>query len=346
MVLQTQPTLEQSRPLQVPTEPGKMNPRISALAEAVLAGEHIDAQSALYLLTLGPIDTYDLFYWANRIRLAFLGAAVSFCSIISAHTGRCSQDCRFCAQSAHHDADVQPRYAEPKSIVEAARTAIRAGAHCFGIVSSGREPSDEQIDSYADAIAEVVEIGKVQCCASLGCLTSQQARRLAELGVIRYNHNLETSERYFPQVVTTHSYADRVATVRAVKAAGIQVCCGGIIGMGETLQDRVDLAMQLCELDVDSIPLNFLHPIPGTPFAQMEPIQPISALQTIAMFRFVLPTKPIKVAGGREHCLRDLQSWMFFAGASSCMIGNYLTTEGRAASDDLQMLADLALPLG
>jgi biotin synthase len=159
-----------------------------------------------------------------------------------------------------------------------------------------------------------------------------------------YNHNLETSRRFFNQIVTTHSYDDRIATVLAAKQAGLEVCCGGIIGMGETLEDRVDLALELRKLEVDSVPLNFLNPIAGTPLEDQEPLAPMEALQTIAVFRFILPDKQIKIAGGRENCLRDLQSWMFYAGASSTMIGNYLTTKGRSPDDDFQMLADLELP--
>jgi biotin synthase len=188
-------------------------------------------------------------------------------------------------------------------------------------------------------------MGHTACGASLGTLTAEQARRLAAAGVRNYNHNLETSRRFFPQVVSTHGYDERIATVKAAHAAGMRVCCGGIIGLGESLADRVELALTLRELPVESVPLNFLNPIPGTPFEHNPPLAPLEALQTVAMFRFVLPERQIKIAGGRESCLRDLQSWMFYAGADSCMVGNYLTTRGRDLAADMRMLADLDLPL-
>ena len=318
--------------------------RISQLARAVLNGSPLSADDALYLLNLGQDNIYDLLYWANRIRSRHFGNQISLCSIVSARTGSCPEDCRFCAQSAHHATDTTTQIADAQTIVKSADTAIAHGAHCFGVVAAGRGPTDNQIDSYEPALREIAtNNAKIKLCASLGCLTEPQARRLYDLGIRRYNHNLETSERFFPQVVTTHRYADRLATVRAVKAAGMEVCCGGIIGMGETLADRVDLALQIRQLDVDTVPLNFLHPIAGTALADAPGVGPLAALQTIAMFRFVLPDKPIKIAGGRESCLRDLQSWMFYAGATGCMLGDYLTTTGRAVADDLQMFADLGM---
>jgi len=320
--------------------------RISHIARAVLNGEDIPKTDALYLLEIEPAqqEIYELFYWADRIRRARYGPEISLCSIASVATGSCPEDCRFCAQSSHYNTNIKAAHLEAEQLIAAANEARNTGAGCFGLVASGRSPTDEKINNLATVIESIAGSGQLQCCASLGCLSPEQARQLVKLGVRRYNHNLETSRRFFPHVVTTHTYEDRLATIRNAQQAGLEVCCGGIIGMGETIEDRVDLALTLRELEVDSVPLNFLHPIPGTPLADIESLPALTALQTIAMFRFVLPDKNIKVAGGREQCLGDLQSWMFFAGASSTMIGNYLTTRGRVIDDDLQMLADLQLP--
>ncbi|MBN1764476.1 MAG: biotin synthase BioB [Sedimentisphaerales bacterium] len=313
------------------------------MAHTLLNGRAINHEDALYLLQLEGEDRFDLFYWANRIRLEFIGPEISLCAIASVHTGSCSEDCRFCAQSSHYNTNVTSQSLDAEQLLTAANQAGQAGADCFGLVSSGRRVTNADIEKLGPIIRKITESNSMRCCASLGCITGEQAGQLYAAGIRRYNHNLETSRNFFPQVVTTHTYDDRLTTVKAVKDSGMQSCCGGIIGLGESLQDRVDLALALRELDVDSVPLNFLNPIPGTPLADNEPLSPMTALQTIAMFRFVLPKKHIKVAGGREQCLRDLQSWMFYAGANSTMIGNYLTTTGRPAHQDHQMLKDLEI---
>ncbi|MCF7957855.1 MAG: biotin synthase BioB [Phycisphaerae bacterium] len=315
--------------------------QLSSLGKTVFDGGSIDASDALFLLELKGNARYDLFHWANRIRLERLGPKVTTCSIISGRTGKCSEDCRFCAQSAHFNTDVQSSVASEADMIQAARRAIENGVDNFGIVTSGKRLTDDDIKELAPVIETIQQEGNISCCGSLGCINREQAGRLYELGIRHYNHNLETSRSYFPKIVTTHTYDDRINTVKAVKAAGMEICSGGIIGMGETLQDRVDLAVTLRELSVDCVPINFLNPIAGTPLAGAEPVSPLTALQTIAMFRFVLPDKHIKIAGGRENCLRDMQSWMFYAGASSTMMGNYLTTTGRDIQQDQQMLKDL-----
>ncbi len=326
--------------------PGKADGSVGNLAQAVLAGERITRGEALRLLALRGEDRYDLFYWANRIRRERASTEISLCSIASARTGRCSEDCRFCAQSGHYQTQIESQQMSSQDLRAAAESARKAGAHSFGIVSSGYGPAESELDRLEEVFRYVAQMGDLQCCASLGCLDGEQARRLRAMGVQRCHHNLETSRRFFPEIVSTHSYEVRLATVRAAKEAGMEVCSGGIFGMGETAEDRVDLALALRELEVDCVPINFLNPIPGTPLEGTEPLRPMTALQIIAMFRFVLPDQQIKVAGGREKCLRDLQSWMFYAGASSCMVGNYLTTAGRNLADDFQMLGDLELPLG
>jgi len=317
--------------------------KITQLAQAVLEGARINRDEALFLLKANDQQRYELFYWANRIRLECLGPDISLCAIASAQTAGCTEDCRFCAQSLHYHTNIESQTAEAEQLIAAAQNAKNQGAHSFGIVASGHRLTDDDMHRYKRVVTSITNDIDMRCCASLGCLTDEKAQQLYAMGVRRYNHNLETSENFFPQVVTTHSYAERVATVRAAQKAGMEVCCGGIIGMGESKQDRVDLALKLRELDVDMAPLNFLHPIAGTPFADLPVLEPMETLQTIAMFRFVLPDKQIKVAGGREKCLRDLQSWMFFAGASATIIGNYLTTPGRSVEDDMQMLTDLGM---
>lgn len=317
---------------------------IPEIARTVLAGNPIDRDQGLFLLRTAPEQRWDLFYWANRIREQRFGPEISFCSIAAARTGSCPEDCKFCSQSSRYPTAVAPQSADSSELLAAAESARKMGAHSFGIVASGRSPSQAEIEQIARVISITAEKHQMECCASLGSLTPQNAQRLYDLGVRRYNHNLETSRRFFPQIVTTHTYDDRIATVRAAQQAGLKVCCGGIIGLGETPQDRLDLAFTLRELDVDTIPLNFLDPIAATPLADQDPIKPLEALQVISLFRFVLPDKQIKIAGGREKCLRDLQSWMFYAGASSTMLGNYLTTVGRSAQDDFQMFTDLEIP--
>ena len=321
----------------------KKNIDVASLADTVIAGRSITPDQALSLLHLQGQQCNELFLWANQIRIQCLGPEISLCAIASARTANCPEDCRFCAQSTRYQTNVQPNTADPADLLQAADSAAQLGVNSFGLVTSGKTPTDKEIDRLAETIREISRRHNLQCCASLGCLDERQARRLYQLGVRRYNHNLETSRRFFPSIVSTHSYDDRIKTVQVAKQAGLKVCCGGIFGLGETLQDRVELAFTLRELEVDTVPVNFLNPIPGTPLADRPLLKPMEALQIIAMLRFVLPDKQIKVAGGREVTLRDLQSWMFFAGASSTMVGNYLTTQGRRAEDDFQMLADLEL---
>jgi biotin synthase len=320
------------------------NNRIADLARLVLQGNSITPDDALALLATDGPQRYDLFYWANRIRLERFGPNLSLCSIASARTGSCSEDCRFCAQSAHHHTLVQNQQLSDDQLLAAAQVAAESGADCFGIVSSGLGPTDADIERLAPVIRRLTTSGRIMISASLGLLTTNQAYRLYDLGLRRYHHNLETSARFFPHLVSTHTYDQKLATIRAASQAGLQVCSGGIVGLGESLQDRVELAFALRELDVVRVPVNFLQPISGTPLERLTPITPMAALQTIAMFRFVLPDKHLNVAGGRDFCLRDLQSWIFFAGASGAMVGNYLTTTGRPLYRDLQMLADLELP--
>lgn len=326
-----------------------MNAFIAEVAQDILAGgSGADYATAEALVRESVGDgVYDLLYWANRIRIAKVGPEIRLCAIAAGKIGSCSEDCAFCGQSARHPAcsPGKQQQMSGKDIMAAVCKARGYGANCFGIVNSGRGPTDGELDRLTPILNQLVELRGLTVCASLGILSDSQAQRLCQLGVSRYNHNLETSRQFFPKVITTHTYDDRLATVKAAKRAGMSVCCGGIFGMGETVADRLELGRTLAEIAPDSVPLNFLHPLETTPLANTVPMRPLDILRTIAIFRFMLPGTHIKVAGGREVNLRGLQSWIFFAGASGFLIGNYLLTPGRSAQNDEQMLADLELSI-
>ena len=315
--------------------------RIAQLAQQVLAGQPLTRDQAEELTHVAGEALYDLFFWANKIRIRHVGPQVKFCSIVAAKVGACSEDCGFCSQSAHFKTGVKPSKLTVEQMLEAADQAVANGADSFGIVNSGRGPTERELDWLEDFYKETVAQGKIRPCATLGELTPDQAQRLKAMGVQRINHNLETSKRHFPNICSTHTYDDRVRTIETAKAAGLSICSGGIFGMGEVWDDRLEMAFALRDL----VPLNFLNRIEGTPlYEKVADLTPMQALHIIALFRFILPDRELKVAGGREVILRDLQSWIFFAGASSFLIGNYLTTFGRSPQDDHQMLRDLEAP--
>lgn len=322
-----------------------MDPSIQELAQLVFDGRLLDRPQIEALATAGREHTEDLLYWADAIRRRFFGNRVRVCSIVPGRLGGCDQDCAFCAQSIRYDTpvDKRARTTPDEEILAAAAQARASGVPNLGIVYSGRAITERELQRLESLVQRIGSEYGLGVCASVGIVNAEQARRLAEAGVERYNHNLETSERYFGRIVTTHAYADRVRTVRAVRQAGLKVCCGGIFGIGETEADRIDLALELRRLEVDTVPMNFLHPIPGTPLADAAPLPPWEILRTIALYRFILPRTHLKMAGGRVRNLRDLQSWIFRAGATSILTGNYLTTAGRAADEDMQMLRDLGL---
>jgi len=331
---------------------------IAQLGEAVLSGQLLNADQALRLADLAAADPWEAMAWAHRVRQGRFGNQVRFCSIIAGRLGACPEDCKWCAQSlawtpsrrqtAKEAAPAKPRVAPRREILAAAHAARENSAACLGIVNSGRRPSAADLGAVAEAAGAI--LSDMSCplgvCASLGEITADQARKLAGAGVRRYHHNLETSRRFFPSMVTTHGYDDRLATLAVARSAGMSLCCGGIFGLGETWADRVDLGLTLRDqVAPEVVPLNFLHPIPGTPLEHAQPLQPMEILAIVAIYRLILPAADIKVAGGREVNLRDLQSWVFHAGATSLMVGNYLTTPGRGAAADLQMVQDLGLTL-
>lgn len=320
-----------------------MNKKLARIAENILDGSLIDRSEIEYLFSVDD-SLPDLLYRANQIRQKFFGNEVKICSIVPGRLGGCSQDCKFCAQSARYStAFKETKTLTDEQILDAAREAKQKGVPNFGIVYSGKTISEKELARLEKLIARIGnEIG-INVCGGFGIIDYEQAARLKKAGLSRYNHNLETSRNHFQNIVTTHDYDTRIETVKAAKKAGLGLCTGGIFGIGETDADRIDMALELRELGVDMVPMNFLHPIPGTPLADMPTMQPKQILRLIALYRFVLPTAGIKVAGGRVLNLRDMQSWIFYAGATSILSGNYLTTGGRAVEEDLRMIKDLGL---
>jgi biotin synthase len=304
----------------------------------------VTVEDADRLIGVTGSDTFALFLGATRIREQFLGSGVHLCAIINAKSGRCPENCAFCAQSAHFatSAPIYPLVDEERIVAEA-RNAQESGSTCYGIVTSGTTVKGEELERICGAIRRIRQETAISPACSLGIISEETAHALKDAGMVTYHHNLETARSFFPNICTTHDYDEDIATIRAVKRAGLRVCSGGIFGLGETPAQRVELAFTLRELAVESIPLNFLNPIPGTPLENASLITPQECLKAVALFRFINPDREISVCGGREKNLRDLQSWIFFAGASGTMTGNYLTTTGRAAEEDWQMLKDLEL---
>jgi len=321
--------------------------RIHALADRIMAGGSVDRDEALWMFHLeSQADITDLMSAANRLREHFKGNKIHLCSIVNAKAGGCSENCKFCSQSAAYTTE-SPRYGfiDPEPVSEASKEAEQNNVTAVGLVAAWKGLREGPVlDEVCDRIREMAADGKVRPDASLGLIDSQQvADRLKDAGLACYGHNLESSRRFFPEHCTTHTFEDRLQTIKYLKNAGIKICSGGIIGMGETREDRCDMAMQLREIGASVVPVNFLNPIEGTPYEKMKPLAPMEILKTIACFRFILPQQEIMVAGGRTVNLRDLQSMVFMAGASALMVGNYLTTLNQPAEQDLQMLKDLGL---
>jgi biotin synthase len=282
---------------------------------------------------------------AFRVRHHYFGKRVQIHVIQNAKSGLCPEDCHYCSQSSVSEAPIE-RYTflSKEKLIEGAEQAKAAGAVRYCIVNSGRGPTNKEIQQIADAVREIREKVGINICCSLGLMSEEKARTLKEAGVGRINHNLNTSRQHHPEVVTTHTYDDRVATIEEVKSAGVSTCSGGIIGMGESDDDIIDLALTLREMDIDSIPVNFLNSIPDTPFADRKQLTPQKCLKTLCMFRFVIPNKEIRVAGGREVNLRSLQPLSLFP-ANSIFVNGYLTTPGQDASDAHRMIADLGFEI-
>ena len=316
---------------------------IEEMSERALSGEGITEPQALRAAECTRDELVILLDIANRARQEFRGSTVKLCGIVNAKSGRCAEDCAFCAQSAKHKTDIRKYNLITKAkTLTAARKAAKDGAKEFSIVTSGRTVSERELAKIAETLKAIKELG-LSTCASLGILGPEALEMLAEAGLDKYHHNLETSRSFFPSICTTHDYEEDILTVSAARDAGLHVCCGGIFGLGETKRDWVELAATLRELEVDSLPLNFHNPVKGTRLGDLSLLSPLDALRIIVIFRLMLPTRDIVICGGREATLRDLQCMIFFAGANGLMLGDYLTTRGRDAKLDMQMIKDLEL---
>lgn len=316
-------------------------------AEKVLKGGEITREEAVKLINVPDQDTMLLLAMADRIRQRFNGDEVDVCAIVNARSGRCPENCKFCAQSAHYHTGVtEYPLLSVEELVAAAKKAKAAGAVRFSIVTSGRGQSKaDDFENILQALIRIKEEVGIEICTSLGILTPEQAIKLKEVGVTRYHANIETAPSHFPDICSTHSYEDKMSTIQAAKEAGIRVCSGGILGLNETPEQRVEMAFELKRLNIDSIPLNLLNQIEGTPFENNKSLTPLEILRAFAVFRFILPKALIRTAGGREVNLRDLQALALNGGMNGIMVGGYLTTGGRRPEDDKTMLKDLGRPL-
>ena len=316
---------------------------IEEIAKRILKSKDISFDDAYYLMKIKGAEIYHLLAWANQIREKFKGKIINFCGIINAKSGKCSEDCAFCAQSIYHKTKIRVYpLMSVKEIVSEAKERIKQGAKRISIVTSGRKVNNEELKIICEAIRYIKDMG-VFSCASLGLLDKEALLKLKEAGLNRYHHNLQTSEDFYPKICTTHSYEEKINTIKDTKEIGLSVCCGGIMGMGEKEEDQIKLAFLLKKLNVDAIPINFLHPIAGTRLEHLKLLTPLNCLKIIAIYRFILPDKEIIICGGRELNLRQLQNFMFVAGATGTIVGNYLTTKGRTPEADIELAEDMEL---
>ena len=309
-------------------------------------GQGLTQEQVLQVLRL-PDDRLDgLLALAHEVRMRWCGPEVEVEGIISLKTGGCPEDCHFCSQSGLFSSPVRSAWLDVPSLVEAAKQTAKTGATEFCIVAAVRGPDERLLAQVAAGIEAIRNEVDIQIACSLGMLTQEQVEALSAMGVHRYNHNLETARSYFSHVVTTHTWEERWDTLSMVRDAGMEVCCGGILGMGETLEQRAEFAANLAELNPDEVPLNFLNPRPGTPFGDLDVLPASEALKAVAAFRLALPRTILRFAGGREITLGDLGARQgILGGINAVIVGNYLTTLGRAAEADLELLEDLQMPV-
>ena len=309
-------------------------------------GEGLDQDQTLEVLRLPDQLIENALALAHQVRLAWCGPEVEVEGIVSIKTGGCPEDCHFCSQSGRFETPVRAVRLDIPSLVEAALQTAETGATEFCLVAAVRGPDRRLMDQVREAVNAIRAAVEINVACSLGILTRQQAEELAELGVHRYNHNLETARSHFPQVATTHTWEERYETLELVRELGMEVCCGGIIGMGESLEQRAEFASQLGELAPDEVPMNFLDPRPGTPFETLPPVEAKDALRAIAAFRLALPHTILRFAGGRELTLGDLGTRNgVLGGINALIVGNYLTTLGREPQADLDLLTELSMPI-
>ncbi len=309
-------------------------------------GEGLSEEQVLDVLRL-PDEALDpLLQLAHEVRMRWCGPEVEVEGIVSLKTGGCPEDCHFCSQSGLFESPVRAAWLDIPMLVEAAKQTAKTGATEFCIVAAVRGPDAKLMAQVAAGIAAIKDAVDINIACSLGMLTPEQVDALAAMGVHRYNHNLETARSYFPHVVTTHTWEERFETLRLVRGAGMEVCCGGIIGLGETVEQRAELALQLAAVEPDEVPLNFLNPRPGTPLADQEPLDGADALRTVAAFRLAMPRTVLRFAGGREITLGDLGARQgLLGGINAVIVGNYLTTLGRPAEADIDLLGELQMPI-
>jgi biotin synthase len=309
-------------------------------------GEGLSQEQVLRVLQLPDDRLEELLALAHEVRIAWCGPEVEVEGIISLKTGGCPEDCHFCSQSGLFASPVRSAWLDVPSLVEAAKQTAKTGATEFCIVAAVRGPDERLLAQVAAGIEAIRGEVDIQIACSLGMLTAEQVERLSAMGVHRYNHNLETARSFFPNVVTTHTWEERWQTLSMVREAGMEVCCGGILGMGETVEQRAEFAANLAELAPDEVPLNFLNPRPGTPFGDLDVLPASEALKAVAAFRLALPRTMLRFAGGREITLGDLGAKQgILGGINAVIVGNYLTTLGRPAEADLELLDDLQMPI-
>jgi len=316
---------------------------LKTIKEKIARGMPVDKQEVISLNQLEGKEIYELITLAGGVtRQSFSVSEVELCSIINARSGSCSENCAFCAQSAYHNTEVQTYpMLQPEKILRTAVKVEESGVKRFSIVTSGRGISRRDLEAVLETLLLLRRETGLDLCASLGIIDEKKAAMLVEAGLTNYHHNLETCSGYFKQICTTHNYEERVQTISVAQKAGLRVCAGGILGLGESPWHQVEMAFALQKLNIDSVPLNFLNPIPGTPLESQRAISPLQILRAIAIFRLVLPGAVIRLCGGRKEGLRRLQPLAFLAGANGLMVGDYLTTRGDAIQEDLQMLRDL-----
>ena len=318
----------------------------TARAQVLERGEPLDQEQVLAVLRLPDADLDDLLALAHEVRMRWCGPEVEVEGIISLKTGGCPEDCHFCSQSGLFTSPVRSAWLDVPSLVEAAKQTAKSGATEFCIVAAVRGPDARLMAQVAAGIEAIRNEVEINIACSLGMLTQEQVDALAAMGVHRYNHNLETARSHFPNVVTTHSWEERAETLRMVREAGMEVCCGGILGMGESLEQRAEFAADLAALTPDEVPLNFLNPRPGTPFGDLEVLPAADALRAVAAFRLALPRTVLRFAGGREITLGDLGARQgLLGGINAVIVGNYLTTLGRPAETDIDLLGELKMPI-
>jgi len=308
-------------------------------------GIGLTEEQALACLRLPDERVDELLDLAHEVRTRWCGDEVEVEGIVSLKTGGCPEDCHFCSQSGVFDSPVRSAWLDIPALVLAAKETAATGATEFCIVAAVRGPDERLMNQVREGVRAINEAVEINVACSLGMLTPEQVEELAALGVHRYNHNLETARSHFTNVVTTHTYEERWDTCELVRKAGMELCCGGILGMGETVEQRAEFAVQLAALAPDEVPLNFLNPRPGTPFGDQEPMSAVDALRAVATFRLVMPRTILRFAGGREITLGDLAERGVRGGVNAVIVGNYLTTLGRPADEDLAMLADLKMPI-